>query len=137
MISKLIQTAILVSALTLAAGCPVGAEDMALGRTKEPAQEHTVPLALKFYQKYMSGVSGDRCGMYPSCSHYSAEAFARHGWLKGWIMTCDRLVRCSRDEVALSPPIMVKGRRHTHDPLDNNDIWKEKTSCCPQTSPAP
>jgi len=127
----------MIIALALAAGAPVGAEDTVTNPAQSTPQEHTVPLALKFYQKYLSGVSGDRCGMYPSCSHYSSQAFARHGWLKGWIMTCDRLVRCSRDEVALSPPIMVQGRRQTHDPLDNNDIWKEKTPCCPQPSSAP
>jgi putative membrane protein insertion efficiency factor len=138
MIAKLIQTAVLVSALILVVFCPVQAEDMTTNRDHKSSQEHAVPFALRVYQKYISGVGGDRCSMYPSCSHYSSQAFARHGVLKGWIMTCDRLMRCGRDEVTLSPPIVVNGRLHAYDPLDNNDIWKEKkTTCCPQPLTTP
>lgn len=128
---RFLQTAILIIGLILAIGSPTGADEIATGPGNDTDKGREAPIAIKFYQKYISGIDGDRCGMYPSCSHYSAQAFKEHGRLKGWIMTCDRLLRCSRDEVALAPPIMVKGQWRTYDPLDRNDIWKAKTSCSP------
>jgi len=101
------------------------------GPDNDTFKGYEAPSAIKFYQKYISGIDGDRCSMYPSCSHYSGQAIKKHGWLKGWIMTCDRLMRCGRDEAKISPPIMVKGQRHTYDTLDRNDIWKAKTSWRP------
>lgn len=95
------------------------------------------PFAIKIYQKYISGIDGDRCSMYPSCSHYSSQAIKTHGWFKGWIMTCDRLIRCGRDESKFSHPVMVNGRLHTYDPVDRNDIWKANPHATPtvQTTP--
>jgi len=78
---------------------------------------------VKFYRKYMSGGDGDRCPMYPSCSRYCVETFKKHGALKGWIMTCDRLLRCGRDELRLSAPIFINGEIRCHDPVSNNDFW--------------
>ena len=78
---------------------------------------------ITFFQKYISPVDGDRCPMYPSCSSYSKQAFQTHGFFMGWIMTCDRLMRCGRDETRLSPEIMQNGRRLTYDSLSQNDFW--------------
>lgn len=80
---------------------------------------------LNFYKKYVSGADGDRCPMYPGCSSYCAEAFKKHGALMGWIMTCDRLLRCGRDELRLSAPILIDGETRCHDPVSNNDFWWE------------
>ncbi|MBF0468165.1 MAG: membrane protein insertion efficiency factor YidD [Desulfamplus sp.] len=83
----------------------------------------------KFYKEYISPADGDRCGMSPSCSKYGQEAFARHGLLMGWIMTCDRLIRCGRDERNFSPSVRSNGKdgsqqkNLTFDPLDANDFW--------------
>ncbi len=78
---------------------------------------------ISFYQKYISPVDGDRCPMYPSCSKYFRKAVKKHGWIKGWIMGMDRIVRCGRDEVHLSPKIWKNGRAYTYDPVKNNDFW--------------
>ena len=117
--------------MLLAIGRPAGADEVTTVPGNDTHEEREAPAVLKFYQKYISGIDGDRCSMYPSCSHYSAQAFKKHGRIKGWIMTCDRLMRCSRDEVKLAPPVMVKGRWRAYDPLDHNDIWKAKTSWRP------
>ena len=74
------------------------------------------------YQKYISGPIGSRCPMYPSCSQYCIEAFQEHGFLMGWVMTCDRLMRCGRDEVTLSDPVWINGEKVTFDPVSNNDF---------------
>ncbi|HKK90834.1 MAG TPA: membrane protein insertion efficiency factor YidD [Desulfobacteraceae bacterium] len=90
------------------------------------ARESTAPRAggvLYFYQKHLSPVDGDRCSMYPTCSGYAAETFKKHGFPVGWIMTCDRLLRCGRDEVKRSPVLTVKGRTRCYDPVAANDFW--------------
>lgn len=61
--------------------------------------------------------------MHPSCSHYAQEAFSRHGWFLGWILTSERLMRCGHDEIHLAEPIWtIDGLRYV-DPLSSNDFW--------------
>ncbi|MFO8048976.1 MAG: membrane protein insertion efficiency factor YidD [Desulfosudaceae bacterium] len=81
---------------------------------------------ITFYRQWLSSADGDRCPMYPTCSRYSQEAFQEHGLLKGWIMTCDRLLRCGRDELSLAPRIVIDGRTRCYDPLEINAYWPEK-----------
>lgn len=81
---------------------------------------------LKFFQKVISRADGDRCPMYPSCSHYAGQAFERHGAAKGWILTCDRLLRCGHDELRISPKVSANGRPLTFDPIEANTRWWRK-----------
>jgi putative membrane protein insertion efficiency factor len=78
---------------------------------------------VNFYQKYISPIDGSSCGMTPSCSEYGKEAFEKHGFFAGWMMTIDRLFRCGRDELRLSPWIRVDGEFKCNDPVENNDFW--------------
>lgn len=83
----------------------------------------------RFYQEHISVADGNRCAMAPSCSRYSLQAFEKHGPIMGWIMTCDRLIRCGRDDVTISPQIMVNHQPLSYDPVAANDFWwfdKEK-----------
>jgi putative component of membrane protein insertase Oxa1/YidC/SpoIIIJ protein YidD len=76
-----------------------------------------------FYRNVISPVDGDRCQMIPSCSAYTAEVVVQHGWFMGWIMGCDRLIRCGGDETHVAE-ITVRGDdRFYHDPVDANDFW--------------
>ncbi|OPX40500.1 MAG: hypothetical protein B1H13_07225 [Desulfobacteraceae bacterium 4484_190.3] len=61
--------------------------------------------------------------LYPSCSEYSLQCFKKHGAFIGYMMTCDRLMRCGRDELYLSPGIIVDGKLKCRDPVENNDFW--------------
>ena len=79
--------------------------------------------ALKLFGKTVSKVDGHRCAMYPTCSAYSAQAFHKHGFVKGWVMTADRLLRCGRDETRLSETILIDRLPHVYDPLQRNDFW--------------
>lgn len=81
------------------------------------------PSAVGLFRRYISPIDGDRCPMYPSCSQYSLEAFNKHGLLMGWIMTCDRLLRCGRDELKTAPRIMVDGSLRCYDSVEDNDFW--------------
>ncbi|GAB6142896.1 membrane protein insertion efficiency factor YidD [Desulfocicer niacini] len=78
---------------------------------------------LSFYKTVISATDGDRCGMSPSCSSYAARAFKKHGFFLGWIMSCDRLIRCGRDETRLSSHIRSGNRILTVDTLEDNDFW--------------
>jgi len=78
---------------------------------------------IRFFQKYLSGADGHRCPMTPSCSTYALEAMQRHGSVKGWIMACDRLMRCGRDELNRSPSVMTRNGIRCQDPVRNNDFW--------------
>ncbi len=81
------------------------------------------PFLLQLYHNHISVVDGDRCSMHPTCSRYAAMSFEKHGLLIGWIMTCDRLVRCGRDTVNLAPVITIRGRNKAYDPVEANDFW--------------
>jgi putative membrane protein insertion efficiency factor len=94
---------------------------------KEFQAESSIFLSpISFYQKIISPAVGNRCRMHPSCSAYSREAFQEHGFFLGWFMTCDRLMRCGRDEIDVSPPVWTPEGRLTSDPLSANDAWMKQ-----------
>ena len=88
---------------------------------------HAAPSLFRFlveaYQENISPIDGKHCPMYPSCSEYSIQSIKKHGSVVGWIMTVDRLFRCGRDELRLSPQVMVNGERRWYDPPESNDFW--------------
>lgn len=49
---------------------------------------------IKVYQYTISPLLGSPCRFYPSCSVYAVEAIAKHGVLKGFILTVKRLGKC-------------------------------------------
>jgi putative component of membrane protein insertase Oxa1/YidC/SpoIIIJ protein YidD len=119
---SLLKNIITILALLIASGCAstgphINGEEQISG----PA------LALfTFYDKglnHLSAVRSGSCSSHPSCSAYSRDAFKKHGLIIGWWMTYDRLIRCGRDEVKLSPRVLVRGKWKTYDPLSNNDFW--------------
>lgn len=76
-----------------------------------------------FYRATISAVDGDRCPSVPSCSSYSAEAFRRHGFFMGWMMTVDRLIHEGSEELRVSPRVYTRGGWKIFDPVENNDFW--------------
>lgn len=78
---------------------------------------------IRFYQRHISPADGQRCSMHPSCSAYCSRVLKKHGWFMGWIMSCDRLMRCGRDEKHIAPEIIKNGRIYTYDPVERNDFW--------------
>jgi len=54
-----------------------------------------IPLALlKVYRYLISPLLGSHCRFYPSCSHYSEEAYRKFGIYKGTVLTIKRLAKC-------------------------------------------
>lgn len=97
-----------------------GGDSDLTGVEKNQPESHPI---LGFYERFISPVDGDRCPMHPTCSAYAREAVQRHGLFMGWIMACDRLVRCGRDETRISPSIIKDKNRTTLDPVSANDFW--------------
>lgn len=81
--------------------------------------------SIQVFRNFISGADGDRCAMFPSCSTYALEAVRRHGSIIGWVMTCDRLMRCGLDETRHTPPVRIGRRILSSDPVENNDFWWE------------
>lgn len=98
-----------------------GVRREAPGGEKASFRAGTAPV--RFYRKYLSPIDGSRCAMHPSCSEYSLQAFEKHGFFMGWIMTMDRLFRCGRDELKLSPWVRIDGEMKCYDPVQSNDFW--------------
>ena len=49
---------------------------------------------IKFYQYTVSPLLGPACRFQPSWSQYGIEAFKKHGFLKGFVLTSKRISRC-------------------------------------------
>ena len=101
--------------------------------TKEESAGSFNPMraVIDFYQgplNHCSAVRSGECPMYPSCSEYGKEAFEKYGFFMGGMIALDRLMRCGRDEVRLSPAVYVDGRRKIYDPLELNTSWWDKNS---------
>jgi hypothetical protein len=77
---------------------------------------------VRFFQKYISPVDGDRCSMIPTCSHYSLQAIRRHGAFLGFVMTADRIVH-EYEEQRFVPAVWDGMTYRFYDPVENNDFW--------------
>ncbi len=75
--------------------------------------------SIKFYQKWISPIGGDRCGFRPSCSRYGYAAVATRGPFTGLMMTGDRLTRCNIWKEP-GPDYVLLPNGRLYDPLSNN-----------------
>jgi putative membrane protein insertion efficiency factor len=50
---------------------------------------------IRCYQKFVSSQQYNVCLFNPSCSHFGSEAVRRYGFMRGVLMTSDRLQRCN------------------------------------------
>lgn len=52
-------------------------------------------LAVKFYQKHLSGLkSASSCRFIPTCSQYALEALEKYGAVKGTYLAIKRVLKC-------------------------------------------
>jgi hypothetical protein len=49
---------------------------------------------IRVYQHVLSPLLGSNCRFYPTCSHYTYEAIAKYGVIKGGWMGLRRIGRC-------------------------------------------
>lgn len=119
---RAIAVSFICCALFTAVGCstPQVRNDCGLKDVSPAAQ------IISFYQGPLDHLSALRyggCPMHPTCSSYAVAAIKKHGALIGWIMACDRLLRCGLDETRLSSEILVDANWKTVDTLEQNDFW--------------
>ncbi|MEX1300198.1 MAG: membrane protein insertion efficiency factor YidD [Desulfotignum sp.] len=51
-------------------------------------------ILIKFYQFFISPLTGQNCRFYPTCSAYAVEAVQKHGSLRGSWLAAKRILRC-------------------------------------------
>jgi putative membrane protein insertion efficiency factor len=124
---KLFITILAIITTLMITPCFADITDNNLHQNQDHSNANPFLFPIHLYRKYISGTGGDRCPMHPSCSTYSLEAFEKHGVIKGWIMTCDRLMRCGRDELRLGSPVIIRGKTRTYDSVNKNDFWWNKS----------
>ncbi|GAP64103.1 hypothetical protein ARMA_2526 [Ardenticatena maritima] len=49
---------------------------------------------IRFYQRYISPLTGPTCRFQPTCSHYTYEAIEKYGVIKGMWLGIRRILRC-------------------------------------------
>jgi len=116
---------LLITAITFGFG-PFGCGHLSLENNSDPGP---IIAAIDFYRgplNHLNAIRAGACPMHPSCSDYSRQAIKKHGLIIGWIMACDRLMRCGRDELDKSPRLLIGGKRKCLDPLAGNDWWWDK-----------
>ena len=62
--------------------------------TRLSVAQRIVLWLIRFYQHTISPMLGSNCRFYPTCSHYTYEAIAKYGVLKGGWMGLRRIGRC-------------------------------------------
>ena len=73
---------------------------------------HAMENVILFHQNVISPVDGPRSHYKPSSSSYMLQAIRKHGFLKGYVMGCDRLLRENSDPWIYRTAII------------DNKIWK-------------
>lgn len=74
-------------------------------------------LAIAFHQQVISPADGPRSHYYPSSSEYMLRAIQRYGFIPGYLLGCDRLLRENREEW-IYPTIIHPERGFTkYDPV--------------------
>lgn len=74
---------------------------------------------IRFHQEVISPVDGPRSHYRPSSSNYMSQAMHRYGFIKGYLMGCDRLLR-ENDEEWVYRKIEVDGKVLKYDPALEN-----------------
>jgi len=66
-------------------------------RCQSPILGPLSELLIGFHQNVISPADGPRSHYYPSSSQYTLDAMRKYGFLRGFIMGCDRLMRENDD----------------------------------------
>ena len=77
-------------------------------------------VVIRFHQVVISPVDGPRSHFRPTSSRYMQLAMHRYGFLKGFLMGCDRLLREDEEEW-IYPLIQIDGQTFKYDPA-----WSDK-----------
>lgn len=56
--------------------------------------QHIAIFLIRLYKAAISPWFPDACRFTPTCSQYGIEAFQKHGFIKGFFLTINRLRKC-------------------------------------------
>lgn len=73
---------------------------------------------IRFYQRAISPLLGQRCCFYPTCSQYAVEAISVHGAIKGSWLSIKRISRCHPLAVTGHDPVPCINKK-TKSPVNN------------------
>jgi putative component of membrane protein insertase Oxa1/YidC/SpoIIIJ protein YidD len=69
------------------------------------------------YQKFIGGIRGQDCPMYPSCSNFGLKTFNEKSFITAFALTSDRLLRCGHDHKNYSNTLRSNGLKHLDYPF--------------------
>ena len=104
--------------LLIMTGCSTATDGQGEGSGFSPGLQ-----LISLYKNHISSVDGDRCPSHPTCASYAEQAFQKHGFIMGWMMTVDRLIHEGNEETSVSPFVNMDGDVRIFDPVENNDFW--------------
>ncbi|MBQ6809562.1 MAG: membrane protein insertion efficiency factor YidD [Clostridia bacterium] len=52
-------------------------------------------ILIEFYRKHISPYTPPCCKYVPTCSEYALQAFEKHGFFKGLLLSAWRILRCN------------------------------------------
>lgn len=97
-------------------------KDAELAQSQKPPAPHTLSIAGKiaekvilFHQNVISEVDGPRSHFRPTSSRYMLLSIRKHGFLKGFLLGCDRLLR-ENDDPWVYRKILIDGKLYKYDP---------------------
>lgn len=73
--------------------CTIGAEP----KCDTPLLGPFAEIMIGFHQNVISPIQGPRSHYNPSSSHYTLQAMREYGFLRGFVLGCDRLMRENND----------------------------------------
>jgi putative membrane protein insertion efficiency factor len=77
---------------------------------------------IRFFQRHISPVDGQRCSMYPTCSAYALQALEGYGPLLGSFIFVDRIYH-EGDPQEQQQPLVKHGYIRFADSLAENTFW--------------
>lgn len=94
----------------------ISSEAPALSPPKHSMAVRAAEQIILFHQNVLSPVDGPRSHFRPSSSGYMMQAMQKHGFIQGFIMGCDRLIRENSDPWVYRT-IEENGKVFKHDPV--------------------
>jgi putative component of membrane protein insertase Oxa1/YidC/SpoIIIJ protein YidD len=85
-------------------------------------KKHSLPVkvaehVIRFHQQVISPVDGPRSHFFPSSSQYMLLAMQKHGFIEGYLMGCDRLLR-ENDDAWVYRTILIGDKLYKYDPVN-------------------
>ncbi len=119
MLSKLLFTLVALGIPLTLCSEPWGDDaNLAKGDTHSVNKERHSPMndgLIRFHRKVLTHADGPRSHYRPTSAEYMRQAIAKYGFLQGYIMGADRLMR-ENSERWVYPTILIDGKRYKYDP---------------------